>query len=113
MVASSAASLRAATNVALNTKGLVGVGLALASRPPDGLVVTQVLPHGPAFKDGRVMAGDLLQSVGGRKAGRVVEDVKGLILGPPGTTVVLGLKRGASTFEGGLSTLSPVRPRGA
>ena len=29
----------------LNTKGLVGVGLALSSRPPDGLVVTQVPPH--------------------------------------------------------------------
>jgi hypothetical protein len=85
--------------VPLNTKGLVGVGLALASRPSEGLVVTQVVPHGPAFKDGRVMAGDLLQSVAGRKAGRDVESVKSLILGPPGTSVVLGLKRGPLTFD--------------
>ena len=107
-----AASQRAAASRGLNAKGLVGVGLALASRPPDGLVVTQVLPHGPAFKDGRVMAGDLLQSVGGRKAGRVVEDVKGLILGPPGTTVVLGLKRGSSSFEVTLVRMLSDLPQG-
>jgi hypothetical protein len=48
-------------------------------------MLRQVLPHGPAFKDGRIMAGDVLYSVAARKAGLVVEDVKGLILGPPGT----------------------------
>lgn len=37
------AYLRSANKAPVNTKGLVGVGLALSSRPPDGLIVTQVL----------------------------------------------------------------------
>lgn len=81
-------------------KGLVGVGLALASKSGGGgLVVSQVLAHGPAFTDGQIMAGDVLRMVEGKKAGSTVEDVKGLILGPPGTSVQMVFSRGKIEFE--------------
>eukprot|EP00960_Hanusia_phi_P031249 749180-Hanusia_phi.AAC.6 len=86
-------------NAPVTTKGLVGVGLALANRPGEGIVVTQVLPHGPAFKDGRIMAGDVLRTVEGKPVGRVIDDFKGLILGKPGTSVRLGFSRGESLIE--------------
>jgi len=58
------------------------------------------------------MAGDILLSVAGRKAGRDVEGVKGLILGPPGTSVVLGLKRGPLTYEVSLVRMFSEIPQG-
>jgi hypothetical protein len=45
------------------------------------------------------MAGDVLRTVEGRRAGNSVEDVKGIILGPPGTSVRMVFARGGKEFE--------------
>ena len=92
-------------------KGLVGVGIALKSVGPE-LVVSHVVPQGAAFKNGKIMAGDRLLAVDGRPAGSVFEEVKGLILGAPDTTVTMTFKRGGVSFEATLVRTLTHLPQG-
>lgn len=71
---------------------IVGVGIYVEARE-GGLVVTGVIPEGPAAEAG-VKVGDRLVEVDGVAVATLdAEAVLGKVRGPPGTTVTLGLER--------------------
>eukprot|EP00802_Teleaulax_amphioxeia_P010047 Tamp_10072.p1 GENE.Tamp_10072~~Tamp_10072.p1 ORF type:complete len:640 (-),score=80.56 Tamp_10072:4-1923(-) len=72
---------------------LTGIGLTL--QPAAGaLRVTAMDPEGPAAKGGLIIPGDLLYEVDDTSiVGLNGEQVRTLILGPPGTPLTLGLRR--------------------
>jgi C-terminal processing protease CtpA/Prc len=79
---------------------LAGVGLGLVSDVTSGnasvLHVNIIDPAGPAAKSGLVMLGDTLCEVDDRDvSGMQPHQVKGLVMGAPGTSITLGLKRGS------------------
>ena len=82
------------------TADLAGVGLGLVSDVTAGrsptLNVNVIDPSGSAAKSGLVMLGDTLCEVDDRDvSGMLPNQVKGLVMGPPGTSITLGLKRGS------------------
>eukprot|EP00294_Goniomonas_avonlea_P005657 CAMPEP_0114542470 /NCGR_PEP_ID=MMETSP0114-20121206/1853_1 /TAXON_ID=31324 /ORGANISM="Goniomonas sp, Strain m" /LENGTH=842 /DNA_ID=CAMNT_0001726771 /DNA_START=86 /DNA_END=2614 /DNA_ORIENTATION=- len=72
----------------------VGIGIVVDRSPAGHLVVKRVQQGGGADASNQVHVGDVLVSVGGQSvAGWNDAALKPLILGPPGTVVVLGVRR--------------------
>jgi len=77
----------------------VGIGIIFdagetgAGPDGDGLVVNGLAPNGPADRCAKIVLGDLLCTVDGMDVkGIAAADMSGLILGPPGSKVVLGFQ---------------------
>lgn len=87
-----------------------GVGLLLRDQQ-DCLEVEEVVRDGPADWCGKVRPGDLVQAVNrkqvGKRSGFTVSNIKPLIVGPPGTCIILSLKRGAAVFDVELTRAQP------
>ena len=82
------------------TADLAGVGLGLVSEVVSGrpsvLNVNAIEPSGAAAKSGLIMLGDTLCEVDDRDVSSMLPNqVKGLVMGVPGTSITLGLKRGS------------------
>jgi C-terminal processing protease CtpA/Prc len=82
------------------TADLAGVGLGLVSEVVSGrpsvLNVNAIEPSGAAANSGVIMLGDTLCEVDDRDVSSMLpRQVKGLVMGVPGTSITLGLKRGS------------------
>jgi C-terminal processing protease CtpA/Prc len=82
------------------TADLAGVGLGLVSEVvsgrPSALNVNAIEPSGAAAKSGLIMLGDTLCEVDDRDVSSMLPNqVKGLVMGVPGSSITLGLKRGS------------------
>uniref|UniRef100_A0A6U2B675 PDZ domain-containing protein n=1 Tax=Hemiselmis andersenii TaxID=464988 RepID=A0A6U2B675_HEMAN len=72
----------------------VGIGVVV-SVVGDDLVIDEIAPGGPAAKSGELQLGDILVRVDGRevRGGKPDAELLGLILGPPGSRVNIGVRR--------------------
>ena len=79
----------------LGRQGLTGVGVVLKSRrAADELHVAAMHPGGPADVSGRVFENDELISIDYVSTkGKLYEELAAMMLGPPGSTVTLELRR--------------------
>ena len=82
------------------TADLSGVGLGLVSEVVSGrpsvLNVNAIEPSGAAAKSGLIMLGDTLFQVDGRDVTSMLPNqVNGLLMGVPGTSITLSIKRGS------------------
>jgi len=76
-------------------RGKVGLGMTFSASSSGQFVVKRVLEDGPAAQTGRIMAGDIILSVGGMSvAGASQRDLARLVLGPRGTTTEVVVQRG-------------------
>jgi hypothetical protein len=79
-----------------------GIGIMLQPMQPDGreMIITRLLEGGSAHKSGQIQAGDVITSIDGIIiAGWELNKVVGLLTGPDGSSVRLGLRRQNSSFE--------------
>jgi len=75
-----------------NEGAYVGIGVEVR-RVPDGVLVADVLPGGPAQRDG-VQAGDIVVAVDDHSlAGLDLDDVGALLEGPRGSSITLSITR--------------------
>lgn len=75
-----------------------GIGMRLAQGPGGRIVAAEVYAASPAERAG-LLAGDVLEQVDGAPVGQNVEQAVRRILGPSGTAVRLGVRRGEQVFE--------------
>eukprot|EP00283_Hemiselmis_rufescens_P026510 CAMPEP_0173468278 /NCGR_PEP_ID=MMETSP1357-20121228/76592_1 /TAXON_ID=77926 /ORGANISM="Hemiselmis rufescens, Strain PCC563" /LENGTH=104 /DNA_ID=CAMNT_0014436477 /DNA_START=42 /DNA_END=352 /DNA_ORIENTATION=+ len=71
-----------------------GLGVYLAPNRRGHFIVTKMAPGGPAMQSGQVQLGDVVVQVNGQSLeGMLIENARGLIMGPVGTDVQLTLMR--------------------
>jgi hypothetical protein len=94
-----------------------GIGIVLQKDAANRMVVVRLVAGGPAEESGTVLAGDVLQDVGGVEppaGGWEMADVLALIIGAHGTPVQLGLRRGTSQIRTSIvrqATAAPLQPQ--
>ena len=77
----------------LNATDFEGVGI-LFQETLEGVSVSRIFEHGPAYKEGLLKEGDIITEVGGVSlAGLTMTDVMKLMRGPDGTRISLHVKR--------------------
>lgn len=85
-------------NLPANTHELVGIGVSLLQTEKGGLVIEQVKPDGPAYKEG-LSQGDLIEAIDGKKIkGMSLYDVVNQIRGKRFTEVNVTIRRKSETF---------------
>jgi C-terminal processing protease CtpA/Prc len=79
--------------------GQCGVGVVIQQQRDGAYVVTAVTEGSPAGRSGFVRRHDVIESIDNQSIkGLSMDRVRPLVLGPMGSTVSLGLRRGADTF---------------
>ena len=78
-----------------------GLGMTLRNDIKGDLRVTEIAVGGPAATDGQLCRGDIIAVIAGRNVrGMSVVQAKDLIMGPEGSTVVLGVQRDSRAGSG-------------
>lgn len=77
------------------TEVVAGVGMLAMVEADSGLFfVSSLVPDGPASSTGQIAAGDYILHVDGRAVrGLALEELRDLLVGGPGSTVTVGLRR--------------------
>ncbi|EKX49364.1 hypothetical protein GUITHDRAFT_151525 [Guillardia theta CCMP2712] len=87
-----------------------GVGLVLREAEDGSFVVSSLVPDSPADESGKIALGDVLYEIDGRNFYRADKgEVMKATLGPPGSEVVMGFKRGLRYESDGVYRVTMVR----